>query len=166
MSLFTPVQGLAGGGLIGGSASVLLVMNGDIMGFSGILHNVLGSPVQALQNPKVIACRDVSCWSFVFISHGHFFYRITGAMSTWRVLPSPSMSLSIIWHPRNLWPTIDRKTVMFPSLLLGPTCWVDSLLGLEPNLEMDAHQVWTRPIGHFRQILIERGISNHFIFTF
>lgn len=52
MSLFTPVQGIIGGSLIGGSAGVLLVMNGDIMGCSGILSNTLINPLQALQNPK------------------------------------------------------------------------------------------------------------------
>lgn len=50
MSLFTPVSGMIGGSLIGGSAGVLLVMNGDIMGISGILSNTLIHPIQSLKD--------------------------------------------------------------------------------------------------------------------
>ncbi|CAB9527189.1 YeeE YedE family integral membrane protein [Seminavis robusta] len=61
MSLFTPVQGIVGGSLIGGSAGVLLILNGDIMGASGILSNALVNPIQAIQNPK-------NHWRYVYLA--------------------------------------------------------------------------------------------------
>ena len=41
MSGFTPVSALIGGGLIGGSAALLLLLNGRIAGISGILGGLL-----------------------------------------------------------------------------------------------------------------------------
>ncbi|GAX13065.1 uncharacterized protein FisN_2Hh575 [Fistulifera solaris] len=52
MSLFTPVTGIVGGTLIGASAGTLLVLNGDIMGISGILSNSLLHPVKTLRDSK------------------------------------------------------------------------------------------------------------------
>lgn len=47
----------------GGLAGVLLLMNGDIMGASGILSNTLIRPIEALRNPKN-HCRYVYLASF------------------------------------------------------------------------------------------------------
>ena len=41
MSDFSPVSGLIGGALIGGSAAWLLVINGRIAGISGVLGGLL-----------------------------------------------------------------------------------------------------------------------------
>mmetsp|Transcript_13600 Transcript_13600/g.21424 ORF Transcript_13600/g.21424 Transcript_13600/m.21424 type:complete len:359 (+) Transcript_13600:101-1177(+) len=57
---FTPLAGIIGGSLIGGSAGVLLLMNGDIMGISGILSNTLADPIASLKNPK-------HHWRWVFL---------------------------------------------------------------------------------------------------
>lgn len=47
--------------IAGGSAGVLLVLNGDIMGASGIMSNSLINPIHALRNPK-------NHWRYVFIA--------------------------------------------------------------------------------------------------
>lgn len=44
MSLFTPVQGLIGGSLIGVAAASLLLLNGDILGLSGITTSTILYP--------------------------------------------------------------------------------------------------------------------------
>ncbi|MEQ9362001.1 MAG: YeeE/YedE family protein, partial [Rhodospirillales bacterium] len=42
MENFTPLAGLAGGLLIGGAASLFVVLNGRVLGISGILGGLLG----------------------------------------------------------------------------------------------------------------------------
>lgn len=66
MSLFTPVSGLAGGSLIGLAASTLLVANGDILGFSGIISSVTTctTPV-AIQ--QAFSSKNQQ-WKIVFVS--------------------------------------------------------------------------------------------------
>mmetsp|Transcript_1583 Transcript_1583/g.4284 ORF Transcript_1583/g.4284 Transcript_1583/m.4284 type:complete len:360 (+) Transcript_1583:91-1170(+) len=61
MSLFSPMTGIIGGTLIGGSAGILMVMNGDIMGISGILSRSLGEPKESIQDPQ-------RQWRWVFIA--------------------------------------------------------------------------------------------------
>jgi len=51
MSLFTPLRGLIGGGLIGLSASVLLLGAGEIMGASGIASCIL-HPIKTISTPS------------------------------------------------------------------------------------------------------------------
>jgi uncharacterized membrane protein YedE/YeeE len=46
-STFTPISGLLGGGLIGLSAGTLLLLNGDILGASGICSSITVSPWKA-----------------------------------------------------------------------------------------------------------------------
>eukprot|EP00934_Nitzschia_sp_Nitz4_P002569 Nitzschia sp. Nitz4//scaffold19_size178191//81702//82825//NITZ4_001976-RA/size178191-processed-gene-0.17-mRNA-1//1//CDS//3329540676//2559//frame0 len=48
--LFTPVSGLAGGTLIGLSAGTVLLYNGDIMGASGIMNNILTVPHETFRD--------------------------------------------------------------------------------------------------------------------
>jgi uncharacterized membrane protein YedE/YeeE len=48
---FTPWTGLAGGALIGLSAAALLLLNGDILGASGIVSSTFLQPVKALTDP-------------------------------------------------------------------------------------------------------------------
>jgi len=52
MSLFTPIGGIVGGSLIGGSSAVLLLFNGDIMGISGIMTNSLVYPKKSLKESQ------------------------------------------------------------------------------------------------------------------
>lgn len=61
MSLNDAFTGMIGGALIGSSAGVLLVLNGDIMGISGIMSNSLLNPIKSLKDPK---CH----WRWVFLS--------------------------------------------------------------------------------------------------
>ena len=61
MSIFTPVKGLIGGGLIGLSAAVLLLFNGDILGASGIISTTLLDPKKALTD-------SASLWKLPFLS--------------------------------------------------------------------------------------------------
>jgi uncharacterized protein len=61
MSLFTPVQGLIGGSLIGLSAATLLLFNGDIMGASGIVSTTLLQPRKTLSDSSML-------WRSVFIA--------------------------------------------------------------------------------------------------
>jgi len=61
MSIFTPVDGLIGGSLIGLSAAVLLLFNGDILGASGITSTTLLEPRKALTDPAML-------WKLAFIS--------------------------------------------------------------------------------------------------
>lgn len=61
MSLFTPVAGVVGGSLIGGSAGALLLLNGDIMGISGIISNSIANPIESLRNPK-------HHWRWIFLA--------------------------------------------------------------------------------------------------
>ncbi len=44
MEGFTPVSAILGGAMIGGSASLLLILNGRIAGISGILGGILAPP--------------------------------------------------------------------------------------------------------------------------
>jgi uncharacterized membrane protein YedE/YeeE len=60
-STFTPISGLLGGGLIGLSAGTLLLLNGDILGASGIVSSITVSPWKALTDPS-------QHWKFVFLS--------------------------------------------------------------------------------------------------
>lgn len=52
MSRFTPTSGLIGGSLIGSGAVALLLLNGDVMGASGILSDVLLDPIGAFRDPN------------------------------------------------------------------------------------------------------------------
>ena len=56
MSMFTPLSGLLGGGLIGLAADILLLGNGDIMGASGIVSTTV---LQPKSQPR---------WKWVFLS--------------------------------------------------------------------------------------------------
>jgi len=60
MSLFNPIDGLLGGSLIGLAASTLLLGNGDILGFSGIVSSVVLNPRQAFASKNR--------WKIVFLS--------------------------------------------------------------------------------------------------
>lgn len=59
MSLFTPVTGILGGSLIGLSAAVLLLSNGDVLGCSGILSSSLLHPMATSNLDKR--------WKFMFL---------------------------------------------------------------------------------------------------
>jgi uncharacterized protein len=48
---FTPLTGTIGGSLIGLSSAVLLLVNGDVLGASGIMANVFTHPLKALKQP-------------------------------------------------------------------------------------------------------------------
>jgi uncharacterized protein len=61
MSIFTPVTGFLGGSLIGLAADALLLVNGDILGASGIVSSVVLNPLQSLREPK-------QHWKIVFLS--------------------------------------------------------------------------------------------------
>jgi uncharacterized membrane protein YedE/YeeE len=52
LSYFTPVPGLIGGGLIGLSAGVLLLFNGDILGASGLMSSFVVAPMKTLTEPS------------------------------------------------------------------------------------------------------------------
>jgi uncharacterized membrane protein YedE/YeeE len=60
-STFTPISGVLGGGLIGLSAGTLLLLNGDILGASGIVSSITVSPWKALTDPS-------QHWKLVFLS--------------------------------------------------------------------------------------------------
>lgn len=60
-STFTPISGLLGGGLIGISAGTLLLLNGDILGASGIVSSATVSPWKAITDPS-------QNWKLVFLS--------------------------------------------------------------------------------------------------
>jgi uncharacterized membrane protein YedE/YeeE len=60
-STFTPISGLVGGGLIGLSAGALLLLNGDILGASGIVSSTTLSPWKAVNDPS-------QNWKLVFLS--------------------------------------------------------------------------------------------------
>lgn len=49
---FTPLTGLTGGSLIGLSAIVLLIFNGDILGASGLLSSIFVSPQKTFRDPS------------------------------------------------------------------------------------------------------------------
>jgi uncharacterized membrane protein YedE/YeeE len=57
---FTPTTGLLGGSLIGLSAGTLLLLNGDILGFSGIMSSIFTAPKNALSSPSYL-------WRFTFV---------------------------------------------------------------------------------------------------
>ena len=57
---FTPTTGLLGGSLIGLSAATLLLLNGDILGFSGIMSSIYTAPKNALSSPSYL-------WRFTFV---------------------------------------------------------------------------------------------------
>jgi uncharacterized membrane protein YedE/YeeE len=62
MSVLTPlIPGLIGGSLIGASATGLLLLNGDIMGLSGIMNAAYVHPLATLKDPK-------QHWKIVFVS--------------------------------------------------------------------------------------------------
>jgi len=61
MSIFTPLQGLIGGSLIGLSAANLLLFNGDILGASGIISQILLQPRKTLHDPSLL-------WKTVFMA--------------------------------------------------------------------------------------------------
>jgi len=54
MSLFTPLEGIIGGSLIGLSAATLLLVNGDILGASGIISAILVEPRKTFSDPSLI----------------------------------------------------------------------------------------------------------------
>ncbi|KAG7351061.1 sulfur transporter [Nitzschia inconspicua] len=49
---FTPLTGSIGGTMIGLSSGVLLLMNGDVLGASGIMATFFTNPIKALKDPK------------------------------------------------------------------------------------------------------------------
>jgi hypothetical protein len=57
---FTPMTGLIGGSMIGLSAATMLLLNGDILGFSGIMSSIYTAPKHALQDPHYL-------WRFTFV---------------------------------------------------------------------------------------------------
>jgi uncharacterized membrane protein YedE/YeeE len=59
--IFSPISGLVGGSLIGLSASALLLGNGSILGFSGILSSMILNPVDTVRSRK-------NRWKFFFLS--------------------------------------------------------------------------------------------------
>ena len=59
MTLFTPVHGLVGGAIIGLAAATMLVLNGDIMGASGITSTAV------LNDPNSF---ELQSWKFVFMA--------------------------------------------------------------------------------------------------
>jgi len=61
MSLFTPLEGIIGGSLIGLSAATLLLVNGDILGASGIISAILVEPRKTFSDPSLI-------WKSFFIA--------------------------------------------------------------------------------------------------
>lgn len=61
MSIFTPLSGAIGGSLIGLSASLLLLGNGDILGCSGIVSSIFVKPKETLGTSK-------GKWKIVFVS--------------------------------------------------------------------------------------------------
>lgn len=58
---FTPVTGFTGGALVGLSAATLLLLDGEILGASGIVSSVLLHPKKALTDPS-------TAWKLVFLS--------------------------------------------------------------------------------------------------
>ncbi|GAX22354.1 uncharacterized protein FisN_3Hh439 [Fistulifera solaris] len=58
---FTPLTGTLGGFLIGGSAAILLLFNGDILGASGIVSTTVLDPVKAFTDPCMT-------WKLAFLS--------------------------------------------------------------------------------------------------
>jgi len=52
LEYFTPVTGLVGGALIGLSAAALLLLNGDILGASGLMSSFVVTPKSTLTDPS------------------------------------------------------------------------------------------------------------------
>lgn len=61
MSQFTPLCGLVGGCLIGLASAILLLGNGDILGFSGIFSTIILNPLETVRNPNYV-------WKISFLS--------------------------------------------------------------------------------------------------
>ena len=57
---FTPVRGIVGGALIGSAAATLLLLNGDILGASGLVSSFVVSPKSTLMDEK-------NQWKLLFI---------------------------------------------------------------------------------------------------
>lgn len=85
MSLFTPITGALGGSIIGLSAVVLLLSNGDVMGCSGIVASSLLQPAKSMND-------ESQRWKFIFI--GSFVFAVNAF--TYIVSVSPSNPLNII----------------------------------------------------------------------
>mmetsp|Transcript_25302 Transcript_25302/g.45822 ORF Transcript_25302/g.45822 Transcript_25302/m.45822 type:complete len:374 (-) Transcript_25302:1161-2282(-) len=66
---YTPVSGLIGGSLIGSSAAILLLFNGDILGASGILSSFILSPRETLTN-------TANHWKVSFVSSFFLFTKL------------------------------------------------------------------------------------------
>ena len=167
MSLFTPVQGIIGGSLIGTCCCFCTQRDKNLIWFSILPHRgirIKKLAASAAQLLDLFNCKTqqedppVSCWcsmeiSWVPVAFCRMLFvipfkqckipKITGGTSTWPVLSCPSMCLSIIWLPRNSWRTIDQWTAMFPFPLLWRICSVASWSDWVPKLAMVARQVRT-----------------------
>lgn len=65
MENFTPVSALVGGVIIGGAASLLLLLNGRVAGISGILGGLL-SPVRGDTLWRLTFLAGLACGAFVW----------------------------------------------------------------------------------------------------
>jgi uncharacterized membrane protein YedE/YeeE len=74
MDYFTPVTGLIGGSLIGLSAAVLLLLNGDILGASGIASSFVVAPKKTLVD-------NAQLWKLFFV--GAFFFTSRIFVTVW-----------------------------------------------------------------------------------
>ena len=61
IAYFTPVTGVTGGAVIGLSAAVLLLLTGDILGASGLIHALFLTPRQVTSEPG-------NAWKLAFLS--------------------------------------------------------------------------------------------------
>ena len=58
---FTPITGTIGGSMIGLAAASLLLLNGNMLGASGIMHNLIANPKDAFTNSS-------NLWSLAFLT--------------------------------------------------------------------------------------------------
>jgi uncharacterized membrane protein YedE/YeeE len=58
---FTPITGTIGGSMIGLSAASLLLLNGDVLGASGIMASIFLNPMKVLTNPTEL-------WKIAFLT--------------------------------------------------------------------------------------------------
>jgi hypothetical protein len=90
---FTPVTGLVGGSLIGLSAATLLILNGDILGASGILTSALTTPIKTFQDTKQF-------WKMILISS--FLFTSTYLLGAEYVVDKASVKDSSVPIPSGL----------------------------------------------------------------
>lgn len=74
LEYFTPATGLIGGCLIGLSAAILLIGNGDILGASGIASSLVVTPKETLMQSK-------NRWKLIFV--GMFFLTSRVYITIW-----------------------------------------------------------------------------------